>query len=250
MGWDGIYFPVKPTREQELEEIKHHILKSMEIVYATKVGSVWFLAIKDADRIFCGIIPTQYRQHEFMIKIGTEFDGYNGYYDAPMKLINMLTPTEDKLANEWRDKVREKNGIKKSMSNLKRVMNKPSEKPITVSEAKQIIRTIKVKQFDGSFIDNTEKYVRKNENGRWVEISRGKVQSSIGEDDDYFKRNLQKSLAFWNKQDNGFACSVTLQNETGSYTVNNENELNGRKTAPRKKTQKKSPFKLNVRGMF
>jgi hypothetical protein len=100
----------------------HMVLKS------AMVGSVYYAAIAKTDgfmvdKVFAVIFLTDEDKHSGM---GFEF-GYKDmdeteapyYYTCPVSILNLLTPTDNKCANEWRDACRKNAEKSKSPNALK-----------------------------------------------------------------------------------------------------------------------------------
>lgn len=85
-----------------------------EILQISKVGSVWYLAVKvkESGAVFGGVCITYRSQGEWGYKALDENVGPS-YYDAPASLLKKLSPTTDKWAIDWRNSCQERIASKK-----------------------------------------------------------------------------------------------------------------------------------------
>lgn len=83
-------------------------------------GSTYYGAIEQIDKtikksiIFGQVILTQKQGHDFYYKEMTEFEGPY-YYDCPVGILKLLSPTSNKYALEWRQQCEEKDKRKKKL---------------------------------------------------------------------------------------------------------------------------------------
>lgn len=107
MGWTS-YFAThykngKLDKKAELdEEFSSH---NQKILKSQMVGSTYFAAIQNefTKETWAAIILTRTQNGEFFYKDMDETVGpYN--YNCPKAILKVLSPTENKLANEWREK--------------------------------------------------------------------------------------------------------------------------------------------------
>ena len=86
-----------------------------ELVKSVMVGRVWYAAILDtkSGKVWGAVFLTNVDGDEFAY---TDMDETVGpcYYDCPNNILNLLSPTDNKWANEWREKCRENNARKHS----------------------------------------------------------------------------------------------------------------------------------------
>ncbi|MDB4590945.1 hypothetical protein OAH77_04510 [Flavobacteriaceae bacterium] len=126
MGWTSLFtYEVNPqtsTKERN-EQIKKWFvetnLRPVEKYEALKmqvVGNVLYAAVKlkKTNRVtaFIYVFSLDSNGHEYYYKDMDESVGPCNY-DCPMSIIKLLTPTERKWANEWREKVKEHHKKKK-----------------------------------------------------------------------------------------------------------------------------------------
>lgn len=96
------------------ESNREHFAKEFpdwNILADSTVNSVWYAAVcrKDnPDEVFAAVFKIQWTRDyfNFTVKHMDETVG-PGYYDAPAKVLDLLTPTEYDYANEWRAQCRE-----------------------------------------------------------------------------------------------------------------------------------------------
>lgn len=106
MGWTS-YFAThykngKIDKKAELDEM---FSRNQKILKSQMVGSTYFAAVQDEStkETWAAIILTQMQNGEFFYKDMDETVGpYN--YNCPKAILKLLSPTENKLANEWREK--------------------------------------------------------------------------------------------------------------------------------------------------
>lgn len=104
MGWTyyrpSFYKNGKVDRKAELDyNYGNRVVKSQ------MVGTTWFAAIKSpySDEVWAAIYLTAVDKGDFGYKDMDETMGpYN--YACPKSILKLLTPTDNKLANEWREK--------------------------------------------------------------------------------------------------------------------------------------------------
>lgn len=106
MGWTS-YFAThykngKIDKKVELDEM---FSRNQKILKSQMVGSTYFAAVQDEStkETWVTIVLTQMQNGEFFYKDMDETVGpYN--YNCPESILKLLSPTENKLANEWREK--------------------------------------------------------------------------------------------------------------------------------------------------
>lgn len=233
MGWDGVYLYHKPSKEEELKYIEEsYIGDKLEIVQASKVGNVWYIAVrnKKENRIFALVVLTSYRSNEYLTKAMTE-DMNPYYFDAPLKLLKILSPTDDEYANKWRDSCMQK-----------KLSNKTSLGEVPLSDT----------QYMEIEMENKIRRLRKTRDDTWYTVNSKRSNSGYrytsGEEN--LKWNLSREFP-------NTPAKVTKYNENNKtkevMQINDFSELRGKKLSAKKKTKKstirKFP-KLNVEGMF
>ncbi len=111
MGWTSMY-----TDKNRTDTVRE-ILRGVEIVDLSFVGSVCYLACKEPEKkdVFAVIILTDSRRYNgcnFSYKVMDE-TVIPCYYDCPTKILKLLTPTDNIYSLEWRKKVLEAKEDKK-----------------------------------------------------------------------------------------------------------------------------------------
>lgn len=107
MGWTS-YFAThykngKIDKKAELDE--EFSSRNQKILKSQMVGSTYFAAIQNEStkETWAAIILTRMQNGEFFYKDMDETVGpYN--YNCPKAILKLLSPTKNKLANEWREK--------------------------------------------------------------------------------------------------------------------------------------------------
>lgn len=114
MGWSSMHRtqPVKDWFASEI--VGGYTLLEAKIVHRTQL----YAAIQRKDgSVYCLVALLRYSKGEwnFSYKFMSEFD-HPYYYKCPQSILNKLTPTDDKNANEWREacKQNKANGTKRS----------------------------------------------------------------------------------------------------------------------------------------
>lgn len=116
MGWTGIPLSniggkattanLKKYFEEQFEVEKHFSLK-----YFAKKGNALYMAIErkmdSSTVVYAQIVKIAVEDGWFEYKEFTEFSG-PFFYDAPAKLLKMLSPTDDETALSWRKECKEK----------------------------------------------------------------------------------------------------------------------------------------------
>ena len=114
MGWITIHTVNKNKKAVIESEIISGVVKSV------MKGNIYYGAVKDGEEIYAVVILTKYSTKEyfnFSYKIITDDMGPNEF-ECPTSILNILTPTTSKEANEWRNKCREYQKKKKELNEL------------------------------------------------------------------------------------------------------------------------------------
>lgn len=137
MGWTTErIFKEKLTAKEKKEHIERYFdTNHYEVVKSSVVGNVYYAAIKTkrTGDIWAYVVLTMNRPYEFGTKPMDE-SMCPCYYDCPKGILDLLTPTDNEYANEWRKECR------------KKANEKGWEKKIALGE------TIKYKAYDGEII--------------------------------------------------------------------------------------------------
>lgn len=111
MGWT--YYPAtnyKNGRIDRLQECRDEFGKEPKwatIVKDALVDTTYYAAMKftKTGEIFALVVLTDTDCRDFGYKDMDETCG-PCYYDCPMSILDLLTPTDNEYANEWREKCR------------------------------------------------------------------------------------------------------------------------------------------------
>ena len=99
MGWDGIDGVY--SRSKWLKEN----LKGLRIIKKKIVRGTYYLAIKTDYNIYGAVVAFEKGDDCILGKFMSErIHPY--YYDCPKEILDILSPTEDKLALAWRENCR------------------------------------------------------------------------------------------------------------------------------------------------
>lgn len=126
MGWTGTFVqcignsPNSKERKAELDNLINWGNKQ-EVVKSAMISTTYYAAvkIKETNEIYGLVILTQGRQKgdtygcNFYYKDMSE-TCLPGYYDCPKGILDLLSPTDNEYALEWRKKCRESKGKKKN----------------------------------------------------------------------------------------------------------------------------------------
>jgi len=97
-----------------------------QIITYSKVGNIYYCAFKYKDKISAGVCKTESYQSELMYKFIDETH-IPYYYDCPTKILDLLTPTDNKNANTWREECINQKKIKynksKQLKRFKDIVN-------------------------------------------------------------------------------------------------------------------------------
>lgn len=124
MGWTG-YYPGyfkngKVDRKAELDDVFtwENEGRKVSVVKSSMVGTVYYAAVRiqheamGQDEVIGAVALTQMCKGEFRYK-DMEESMLPYYFDCPVGILNLLTPTDNENANEWRRLCREKHAKKK-----------------------------------------------------------------------------------------------------------------------------------------
>lgn len=120
MGWTEYHAQYyKNGRIDRKKEMDSGFAGNYKVLKSTMVGSIYYGAIQYKDEIFACISLTGTREREwwFAYKDMDETMGV-GYYDCPKSILDLLTPTDNKYANEWRKRCYEHLEKKKELDHL------------------------------------------------------------------------------------------------------------------------------------
>lgn len=108
MGWTTI--SKYELKNEKTDGIKQFLMdewernSDYEVVGCSKVGSTVYMAIKRSDGVvFANIVLTSFSSYDFEWKEMQEtMMPYK--FDCPKKILDMLTPTDNEYANDWRQR--------------------------------------------------------------------------------------------------------------------------------------------------
>lgn len=104
-----------------------------EVLRSTVVGAVYYAAVKktkfatdvepEKSEVFGVVVLTRTNINETYNFSYKDMDETCGpcYYDCPNVILDLLSPTENEYANEWRQKCREKTKLKSLPTNLSKL---------------------------------------------------------------------------------------------------------------------------------
>lgn len=134
MGWISYhathYKNDRIDRKAELDSL-WETDATFKILKSSVIGSTYYAAVKGDDRIFGMVILTHTDMKDcfnFSYKEISE-DAGPYYYDCPKGILDLLTPTDNKYANVWREKCYENIKAKRDPNAL---MNLPEGSKIKV----------------------------------------------------------------------------------------------------------------------
>lgn len=131
MGWTETYYDRKLSHKERREEMDKMFnfesdTKTCEVVRSTIKNNTYYNAVRMTDKatgeseVWAGICLLSERKDGWSYWYGyKDMDETCGpfKYDCPKAILDLLTPTDNELANEWRRKCREK-ASKPSLSKL------------------------------------------------------------------------------------------------------------------------------------
>ena len=114
MGWTGTYNVVwkngRIDRKATLEAIIDGWFKNGKntLLKGSLVGTTYYAAVRTeaTQEVWGLVVLTSTQGAEFCYKEMDETEGPN-YYGCPASILNLLTPTDCKWAQEWREKCRQ-----------------------------------------------------------------------------------------------------------------------------------------------
>jgi len=110
MGWSTYH---RAPGETDREHFQKELRKGVEIIDCTTVKNVFYAAAKEGDEVYALVflIHRSRGYYNFGVKTMDETVG-PGSYDCPDRILDLLTPTDSKWANEWREECRKQNKAK------------------------------------------------------------------------------------------------------------------------------------------
>lgn len=105
MGWSSEYVGRIPlTYQQKKDFISELFSDTMDVLKVSLSGNVGYVALKrkDSSDVFACVILTSQRDGEFAYKLMSDDMGPNRY-ECPKGILDILTPTKNRAANQWRE---------------------------------------------------------------------------------------------------------------------------------------------------
>ncbi len=122
MGWTILYRYNSPKNYAEEKQLIIDLFRPAEkfdVLQASKVGSVWYVAarlkLEENSPVIACVIQTSRKNGEFGYKDMDE-TMHPYFYGAPLSLLNKLTPTDNARANDWRNECRKRHAEKEKIS--------------------------------------------------------------------------------------------------------------------------------------
>lgn len=123
MGWDyshANYYTDKGDIDRK-KEIESDLDQSLTILKSQMVGSTYYAAVKNSKgEVYALVVLTKTDMSDYFNFGSKWMDETMGscYYDCPVSILKLLTPTEDEFSNNWRKKCWQKRAGKKSLKSL------------------------------------------------------------------------------------------------------------------------------------
>ena len=112
MGWTSYYVGTEMTakeRQRELDDMNN--MGDFKVLKSAMRGSTYYAAIERTNgekrMVFAVVTLTSCRDGEFAYKDMDESE-HPYYYDCPKGILDLLTPTDCKSANKWRENCRKR----------------------------------------------------------------------------------------------------------------------------------------------
>lgn len=120
MGWTEYHAQYyKNGRIDRKKEMDSGFSDGYEVVKSTMVGSTYYGAIRYKGEVFACVALTGTRDREWWFAYKDMDETEGPYcYDCPKSILDLLTPTDNKWAKEWRRKCRERIAEKKEFEHL------------------------------------------------------------------------------------------------------------------------------------
>lgn len=146
MGWTSCHVETKYKhrkeyidRKEECDKLFNQPMVAMssnapvgkyEVLHSTVIGSTYYAAVKktkfateteaESSEVFAAIVLTKTDIKEYYNFYYKDMDETCGphKYDCPNKILDLLSPTDNKYANEWRKMCRKKTADKSSPTTL------------------------------------------------------------------------------------------------------------------------------------
>lgn len=109
------------------------------VLKSSMVGSVYYAAVQTEDCVFAAVFLTSTDMKDYFNFSYKDMDEtmHPYYYDCPKSILNLLSPTENKSANEWRQ------NCEKYRNKAARLRKLPVGTVIEFGESKGLVRLTK-----------------------------------------------------------------------------------------------------------
>ena len=120
MGWSSIYTGRLTSQEKKQRIDKVRTWDNEEVVKSCMVGTTYYAAVrrKDDGVVYAVVALTQMEEGEFGFKDMSEICGPIEE-KCPIGILKLLSPTDNKLAQEWRKKCFENHEVQLRLRRLK-----------------------------------------------------------------------------------------------------------------------------------
>jgi hypothetical protein len=121
MGWSSIYTGRLTSQEKKQRIDRVRTWENEEVVKSCMVGTTYYAAVrrKDDGAVYAVVALTQLEEGEFGFKDISEICG-PVEEKCPVGILKLLSPTDDKLAQEWRKRCLENHEAQLRLRRLKK----------------------------------------------------------------------------------------------------------------------------------
>lgn len=122
MGWSSIYTGRLTSQDKKQRIDKVRTWNNEEIVKSCMVGTTYYAAVrrKDDGVVYAVVVLTQMEKGEFCFKDMSEICGPIEV-KCPIGILKLLSPTDNKLAQEWRKRCLENHEAQLRLRRLKAI---------------------------------------------------------------------------------------------------------------------------------
>lgn len=135
------------------------------VLKSAMVGAVYYAAVEkfEDNSVIAFISPTRIDDGGISYKLNDESYGY-GYYDCPKSILDLLTPTEDNYANEWRKNCYENIERKNRRKQLGKLAIGTVIRVVVNGNEYNLVKRMRNHQFKTDWwqVEGKKKYFRKN----------------------------------------------------------------------------------------
>lgn len=125
MGWTGIRNTMITDTPKARRELVDSIFNTggYHVIKSSMHNSTYYAAVRHPEgHVFGLVVLTQVMRGEFMYKEMDESE-HPYYYDCPITILNLLSPTENEREIEWRERCRERHNRMKVWNKVKSTPN-------------------------------------------------------------------------------------------------------------------------------